>query len=337
MSDMGLYEDPYDQELLNQYAMIDGQLPGAKPKDRLSFLNSMSNMLGFNPVALAGVQNPEQDIPQWTETPNETGMTYGSNPLYASIFQAIDNGADPISAAKAAKDSGQFGTMTDADFNRNIEIATKYAGENAAQVSAKTKFEAENADKIGGYTAPDGSKYKQSPMGGNDINGWASEYDLLGTPSEQDLVAQYAQRDPKLRQASDKMKIDSTKGRMALPPGQRADGFGWGPSTHAQMSDNTSAVGTGGVRAVMGDIPGYNTGRGDSILPASAATNDPNYDPKGLFSTDKGVDKMARYQAEKVAKGQITKAKGTMVRSDANTNAMRRVAALLTMIQGSAS
>lgn len=325
MTEPDPFEQVSDEDMLALYSGIQGQLPGGKPKDRLSFLSSMSNMLGFNPVALAGVENPDPKMADpFVDPGNATADVYGSNPLYASVFDAIDAGADPVSAVKAAKDSGQFGAMwTDADQQQNLQIATDYAKEKVKGNQAYQEWEAKTGAKAQGYTAPDGSKYKQSPMGGNDINGFASEYELLGAPSEADLVSQYAAANkvqPKLSKDEKASAIKAQSGASGMrggPSYNLGDNMGWHYTNPAdQKAAESKSRAAQAPRAGAGTGLFYDDGVGTS-----------------------GVDRsVLDAQASKAAKGSVARrvdqSKNTMVRSDANRNAMARVAALLTMIQG---
>lgn len=326
MSEVDPFGQLSDEDMLALYSGIQGQLPGGKPKDRLSFLSSMSNMLGFNPVALAGVENPDPKAADpFVDPGNPTAEMYGSNPLYASMFAAIDQGADPVSAVKAAKDSGQFGSMwTEADQQQNLQIATDYAKDAVAAKHAYQAWDTKTSAETDSYTAPDGSKYKQSPMGGNDINGFASEYDLLGRPDVDQLVAEYAAANkvqPKLSKSDQAAAIKAQSGASAIPGGPTynlGNNMGWHYTDPADQAAGVSksAAASRSVNPNAGTGTFYEHGVGTS-----------------------GVDRsVLDAQATKAAKGavgrRVEQSKNTMVRSDANRNAMARVAALLTMIQG---
>lgn len=300
MSDMGLGYDPFtdmgEDDLIAMYAGMNPQLYGENPAKRLNYYQDLAQTLGFDLVQLAGVDNPAQQVPQWQEPINQTAQMYGSDPFFASIFQAIENGADPISATRAARDQlGMPEGMTQDDFNQTIlPIATQYAGERVKTQQARMDWERENADKIGGWTAPDGSKYKQSPMGGNDIRATASEFDLIGAPSVEDLISQYAKdRNPANR-------IRPGAGVSASGGDFQARGAGW--SLPAQAAGATQ--------------------------PRSATK------PKGNFSSNPLVEKYAMQEAKGDAQRYIDKTKNTRVRSDANINAMRRITALAGLLQG---
>ena len=201
MSDYGYdpYQDMGEGDLINMYAGMNPALFGSDPAKRLNYYQDLMSSLGFDLIQTAGTTRPEQFTPQM----NQTGVMYGSNPFYASIFQAIEDGSDPISAATAARDQLGF-NGTDEDFNSQVvSIATQYAGERVKNQQAEAEFNATNG---GGWTMPDGSKYKQTPLGGNDIRATANEYDLLGAPSVGGLVNAYAAAENKRADVKDATK-----------------------------------------------------------------------------------------------------------------------------------
>lgn len=297
------YYDPFvdqtDGDLIAMYSGMNPQLYGADPAKRLNMYQDLMSSLGFDIAQLAGTSSPEAE--QYQAPMNQTGAIYGSDPTHASVFQAIEDGADPISAAKAARDQGVF-EGTAEDFTRLVDIATQYAGERVKNQQDQMSWQAENS---GGYTMPDGSKYKQSPLGGNDINGTASEFDLLGAPDAESLFNQYASE----RMAKPKMTPGAGISASAGPAA--SGGFGWSAGA-APTAPRTDA---------------------DKKKPAAVAG--PNIQPRNV-----GAPLLAGgdYFANKTAKDSINKrvdqAKNTRVRSDANINAMRRITALAGLLQG---
>lgn len=192
MSDYGYdpYQDMSDGDLIAMYAGMNPALFGADPAKRLNYYQDLSSSIGFDLAQLSGVTNPDPVQQTYTPPINQTGAMYSSNPFYASIFQAIEDGADPITAATSARDQLGFNGTDDEFNNQVVTIATNYAADKVkAQQSQLDWQSTQRAD--GGWTMPDGSKYKQSPLGGNDINATASEYELLGAPSVDALLAEY--------------------------------------------------------------------------------------------------------------------------------------------------
>ena len=219
------YQDMTDGDLMMMYAQMNPQLYGDNPAKRLNFLQDLESSLGFSLAQTAGTTDPAAQ--QYQAPINQTGAIYGTDPFYASIFQAIEEGKDPITAAKLARDQlGYQGTPE--EFNQQVvSVATQYAGERVKNQQEQASWEAENG---GGWTMPDGSKAKQTPLGGNDIRATASEYDLLGAPDVDQLMAQYAQsKTPSV-----------TPGKFqSASAGPEKDGFGWRAAPQAAGTAQT--------------------------------------------------------------------------------------------------
>ena len=319
------YEDPFQNpdegEMLRQYAMLASNgfaLPGNTPQQRLNYLQDLEQSLGFSPIQLAGVTNPAVQVPQWEEPLNITGQMYGADPVYGSIFRAIDEDqASPIAAAKAAMKQAGIDPQLDKDtYNQAISVATDYAREKFENQQKRANWERENAGQFATYTAPDGSRYKNSPMGGNDIYGTASEYELLGAPNVDELMKQYAQSrsprqgprqsDPSFFNAPAAFGLASKANAIA---GQvvNALGGGVGPEATSVGPEATSVWTNAGRRAQE---------------PTSKSVK-----PTDFFEK---MDKKAR----KSLQARLDTAKQTNIRSDANRNAMNRIMALAAALQG---
>ena len=246
-------------------------------------------------MQLAGTTAPP--APQYAEQANETGVMYGSNPMYAAIFKAIENGTDPITASNAAKAQfPEFSSMLPEDFNTQVVgVATQYAGNRAKAQNDRTQWETENADAVGGYTMPDGSKSKQAPLGGNDINSTASEYELLGAPSVDGLMRQYAESKNGISQrsgADQPVALGSWRVAKDGVPG------GVAASEQFPMKKNSSLFTTDG-----------------------STTSNPRF---------KALEDRARQSVS----NRVEQSKNVRIRSDANRNAMNRIMALAAVMQG---
>lgn len=291
------YQDPYQDmgegDLMAMYAQMNPQLYGDDPAKRLNYYQDIMSTLGTDLIQTAGTTAPP--APQFVEPTNQTGAIYGNDQFYASIFQAIEEGANPIAAAKQARE--QLGwSGTDDEFNQQVvRVATDYAGERVKNQGARAQWEAENADAIGGYSMPDGSKYKQTPLGGNDVRATASEFDLLGAPDVDQLMAQYAQ--------SKSPSVAPGKFQSATA-GVGGDGFGW------QVAP-PQGPGPASARAQVSVQPNANK-------------------PTQLAGGDFFANKVARDSINK----RVDTAKNTQVRSDANRNLMRRITAMAGLLQG---
>lgn len=304
MSDTGLGYDPYqdmnDGDLIAMYAGMNPQLWGDDPAKRLNYYQDLMSSLGFDLTQLSGT---DAQVETYQAPINQTGAMYASNPFYASIFQAIEDGADPISAAKAARDQLGF-QGTDEDFNTQVvSIATQYASDKAKNQQAELDYQAKAG---GGWTMPDGSKYKQSPLGGNDINATASEYDLLGRPGPEDLIAQYAAAQNKAFNVQDATKrgfgVSQANGNANLPAGA-----GWQLTGGGGIADRVIA------QANNRQAPTRSTGADAKVA-----------------GGDFFMNKVLRDSVNK----RVNESQNTRIRSDANINAMRRITALAGLLQG---
>ena len=298
---MDPYQDMGEGDMLAMYAQMNPQLFGNDPAKRLNYYQDLMSTLGTDLVQTAGVTNPAAE--QYMEPMNQTGSIYGSDQRFASIFQAIEEGADPISAVRAAREQlGLPEGMTLEEYNQTIlPVATQYASEKVQNQQARSQWEAENG---GGWSMPDGSKYKQTPLGGNDVRATASEYELMGSPDPQALFDQY------LQQNGTRPKMTPGAGISASAGPANSNGFGWsaGATPTAPRTD------------------------ADKKKPTAVA--DPNTQPRNAAPRLAG----GNFFLEKAAKDSINKrvdqSKNTQVRSDANRNLMRRITALAGLLQG---
>lgn len=361
MSDMGAYDpftDQTDSDLIAMYAGMDPALFGSDPAKRLNYYQDLMSSLGFDIAQLSGVTNPDPVQQTYTPPINQTGAMYASNPFYASIFQAIEDGADPITAATSARDQLGFNGTDDEFNNQVVTIATNYAADKAKNMQAEAEFNATNG---GGWTMPDGSKYKQSPLGGNDINATASEYDLLGAPSVDDLLAQYGTRfaAPKQAAATDAALKRGYGVSQAAGLHDGSDGTGWSLGSGASPSDGSAPSATPGpynpngwhpgvqfdslrdpaTQAAMGGAPpGPSVAEQVAGILAGARTpaaaTAPATMPLGPKGQDLGFFKNLENTQRNSVQRRLDKAKSNQVRSDANINAMRRITALAGLLQG---
>ena len=171
----GQSEDDFIRMLIESGG-LGTQMPGKTPTNRLSYFNSFANATGLPLAQLAGIsgETPEQAQP----FSSDVAAVWGSNPQYAKMFEDVDAGADPISAAKSAGFAPE-------DIQNAVDVATKYKTD-------QVQYNRNTDSNMASYSRRDGSKYKNTPLGGSDVFGFANEYDLLGRPSEDDLVKNYA-------------------------------------------------------------------------------------------------------------------------------------------------
>ncbi len=241
------FQAPDDQQyLMDLYAQQAFQVPGKTPANQLSLMKSQFDLMGVNPVSLAGQGDPTQQQERFQEQLNPEREIYGGSPLYASIFQAVDNGADPITATKAAID--QLGKYASSDERMAAEaqalgIAQKYAMNNIESENQRMQFDNENQNAAASFTKADGSKYKNAPLGGADIYGTASEYDLLGRPDQNQLMEQYAQQLNPKRAAQKPMTVAPGQASPNAPKGRgSATARTSAPRTSTNLFDDNDVV-----------------------------------------------------------------------------------------------
>lgn len=323
------YYDPYQDmgegDMMAMYAQMNPQLFGNDPAKRLNYYQDLMSTLGTDLVQTAGVTNPAAE--QYAEPMNQTGSIYGSDPFYASIFQAIEEGKDPITAAKLARDQlGYKGTPE--EFNQQVvSVATQYAGERVQNQQARSQWEAENG---GGWSMPDGSKYKQTPLGGNDVRATASEYDLMGAPDPNELFDQYV----KQMGTRPKLTPEALVGTMAdVAKGAVKSVRPWQSRGEAVSSAEPPAA---PGRNLPPGVVDYTPDPG--VAPSSPSGSSPTPSPRN--QTRLAAPRLAggNFFLEKAAKDSINnrveQSKNTQVRSDANRNLMRRITALAGLLQG---
>lgn len=315
-------EDPFqvpdDQEYLEQlYAQQPFQVPGKTPGNQQTYLKNKFDLMGFNPISLAGNQQQGMERQEaFTEQLNPEREIYGGSPLYASIFQAIDGGADPITATKAAID--QLGKYTDTEQRMAAEaqalgIAQNYAMNNIEAENARMQFDTDNYNAATSFTKADGSKYKNAPLGGVDITGTASEFDLLGRPDQTTLVNDYVQQN--MRSATGR----NAPGGKPKPAGMLA------ATSDVYESQGDSGHGDATVRTQVGRDAQYaGAGQTQGRKGRGAGRQRQASQPIADQAADDEVfERYMRMAANKGVNARLQRSRQTRVRSDANNNAMR--------------
>jgi hypothetical protein len=277
---------------------------------------------------------------------NSTAAIYGNDPLYASIFQAIEDGANPIEAAKRARD--QLGWKpTDQmnaaeEFNRDVvSIAQQYAKERVGAQQSRLDWQA---------------KAQAADQGQNSALSTQSEYELMGAPSVDDLMSQYRTRMGQVGSAGvDTRNIPRQNpvsgGNKPVPnlpmtatPSQPWHGGAPGQFTSLrdQSDPLNSTSGTAGwngqapnlldniTQAVQGTIASRTPGAGVAVGDwAQSVAPKPKVDPANQRFNEM-IDKKARTSIS----NRVNKAKTTQVRSPENLRAMNTIMAMAAMMQG---
>lgn len=210
--------DPYglsDAELMD-YILNSSANGGVYGKDPSARLTTLSKMQGLLNGPLLTSMFPSETImdpttvPEPTLAPNLQRQVYGNNPLFKSLFDTMDSGADPLSAISAIEQAvkeGKFEGVTPDVLERQkeqiLKVATDYGMESYKNLNTynedvlKAQTNATNPDDQ--YYMSNGTKYKGSNLGRGTM-GMANEFDLLGAPSTEEakrqLMDQYAASHP---------------------------------------------------------------------------------------------------------------------------------------------
>jgi len=332
-------QPPDIEELLQMLAAQGGYggLPGKTPASQLNYYQDMISSLGVDPIQQIGMsdpQVPEQITQPFVEPINKTEFAYGKDPTYAKIFELVKAGNSPPAAVKAA------GITDDTQAKEAKAIAEKYAGELADSLNAKQTYDAKTATETAKYqqkyTAPDGSKYKNAPLGNGGVFDTASEYDLLVAPTVEEMMAQLS----KNRQfAPHTQMVDTGPQHRTADAGYLS---GYKPASAGQsgrpiLYDNingdpntSNAMWNPPSQPVTKEVAGKVTsGNGPE-----RSWDSPSIKPTGrtLYGNGTSANDTAAYRA--AVRQRIGKAKSTQVRSDANTNAIMRALALRTVLGG---
>jgi hypothetical protein len=342
MSDYGVdFGGLSEDELIAMLSQMGGYggMPGKTPANQLNYYQDMVSSLGFDPIQAMGTVDPEADAPpEYVPSISKQRRVYGGNSTYVKMFDAIDANADPTSAVAAAG-------IKDPDEQKKAEaIAAAYAGEIVDEENSRQKFEQSNQKKAASYTAPDGSKYKNAPLGGpsSDIMASASEYDLMGAPDTQQLLEQLVQQKALKRSGS---LIDLGPQSRSTPATYTTPGVRAGQSVTRQMGSTVDEAPPGVssmemeyAKSMQKNSPTYTTKATKAVQPTSNSGNGPerSWEEPSLKQGKQYIGGSVERQAalRQNARGRIDKAKSTQVRSDANTNAMRRILTLRTIIGG---
>lgn len=300
MSDYGDYADDefmFDMFDSPQY-QDGGGMPGKSASQKLAFLKSIMSATGLPLTQLLGGGVTHDPVAPYV---NQTLQMYGSSPMYQEAFGSIEAGADPQTVMKNLLDpniSKEFGIdPSDATTTSRIyDTLQAYARD---RVQGR-QYERENVSEGNTFTLANGKKYNGDP----NIMGQASEYDLMGRQDPQELLKQFAAQRATKYEAHDR----ATPGGVDLAPGiQRLNGRVYNDSG----TSYSAPLGT----------PGYGSAQMEKDLqnaPMSGRELDPNSSYyKSLQST---------------MKRRVEQSKTNMVRSDANSSAMRNILALRALI-----
>lgn len=279
---MQLFGSPQFEDGANQ------GMPGDTFSSRMANLKNIEYITGIPITQLMGGGSTGEagEMPQMDTS--YTAQVYGSNPMYADAFKAIDSGVDPQTVYQEmlnkrkeygiAFDDGSPEYQDWAD--RTYGVLNDYAFENTKAKSEYEKAMSEYEGNAGNTFTIGSKKYQGSP----DINGMASQAQLLGLGSEQDLIRSVADQRQQQRMAG----------------ASQADRQGYQTAQSLKGSKSMAPLTDLGVRR--------------------AQMAEKNID--GSFNP------FQKYFDQKLLAPAYQRAQNTMVRSDANSEAMRKIMAL---------
>lgn len=146
MSDMFM---PTDEDIAAYMQAIIASPTAKTPAARLNFGQDWWRAVGLDPFASDYVEEPFPEE-QFAPITRDIYATDPNSP-YLSIFDAIDQGVDPVSAARTAIEQGVFGNPRDVRDDRLdediVRTARDYAGELKTFQQEQAKWQREQASK----------------------------------------------------------------------------------------------------------------------------------------------------------------------------------------------
>lgn len=347
------------QQAANQYGsgqsfMETDANPYTRPQSRINYWQDIEALTGVPFVQLSGVGSAPTDP---ANAPNifqsDVGAAYRSNPVFADAFDLIDQGVDPykaMAAVQQAYDAGEYGEQATMLVPQKIDEFTgqasidweevggtvqQYATDNARTQRETEQFQLQNSPA---YSAvqKDGARYANAPLGGNDPFAWAQESELYDWDALQgDADTLKAQnRYAETLSASDKVSPSGARlGRSEYDPNEFRIGPGAPAATapRPNLGQVTPMAQTARIRQQMNpnadhdsrQIPMKNPNAGQAKRAQKA---------QGQLAT--GASDAYDKSLQANINNRRDRASNTMVRSDANANAMARLKAAYALLLG---
>jgi hypothetical protein len=210
---------PTDAEIAQYIAAIFGFQPGNNPQQRLNYLQDWSKSVGFDPLGQPFQPEPFPEL-EFAPITREIYATDPGSP-YVSIFDAMDQGIDPVNAARAAINNGAFGdpNQLDEDFRRDVvRTAREYGTELRNFRSEQAKWERQQAKAAA--EAPISLQELLFPPSERDVA--SAAYNRPEGLTIQDLARIYAENRKALSRTPPPLKPSETKraaagGRSGAP------------------------------------------------------------------------------------------------------------------------
>jgi len=344
----------------NQYGsgpdyMSSEQNPYQRPQQRLNYWQDIESLIGVPLTQLAGVGEAP---PEQGEAPNifqsDLQQAYGSNPVFRDAFDLIQNGVDPYKAmasVRAAYEAGDYGDAASqlvpvavddftkqesVDWDEVGSVIQQYATDNARTSREMEQYQSENSPQFTQAAASDGARYKNAPLGGNDPFAFANEADLIDF---QGIEQDFARKGQQYRES-----LNFVGGRPGgATPFGAVEQTELGGELEAYIAGKTGKKETS---AGSGSVTGQQTRMSQTARVLDQQNPNTFHDSRPPRDTS-GVRRQ-RAQAErndslggsysKSLQANLTNRKDraakTAVRSDANTNAMKRLMAAYALING---
>lgn len=217
---------PTDQDIAAYIQMLYGSPTAKTPAARLNFAQDLWKSAGIDPNAMQFVPEPFPEE-QFAPVTRQIYATDATSP-YLSIFDAIDQGIDPTSAARDAIEAGNFGdpfAVRDDRLDEDIlRTAREYAGELKTFEQERAKWNREQA-----------RMQAEAPVTLNEILFPQSEYEVrsqaLGMPegySVDDMLAAYNRSRFEAGQAGRRRGMEQRAARQpaAAQPAEAKSGGG---------------------------------------------------------------------------------------------------------------
>lgn len=185
-------QEDADQQQMDFLASLFRVIPGDTAQKRLNYLQDLTSKQGLN-LDVFGTRQPV--LQQWEDPASEVRAMYGNNAGFQAVFQAIDEGVDPLTAIRGAIADDRFpelDTMDDRqkqDYTASLtKVARDYSYERAETASNKAAFERQQAKTVA-----------EAPITLDEVLTPRTQYDAaverLGfEPSAEDLMKAYSQQ-----------------------------------------------------------------------------------------------------------------------------------------------
>jgi hypothetical protein len=179
-----------DPEQLQILSALIQAMPGETAQNRLNYFQDLMGQLNVDPF---GTQQPV--IQEWQAPASQVRAMYGQNPGLQAVFQAIDEGVDPLTAMRGAIADDRFPELSGMDITEKQnytsslnKVAEDYSSERAETAKNKANFERQQAQKAAESPTP-----LQQLLPGS-VSAYEQTAERLGfEPTAENLLKEYSQ------------------------------------------------------------------------------------------------------------------------------------------------